>query len=252
MKKGILFSIAAVLLTAVMFAAPAFAAADKGDDAWHYDLAPFYLWMASVEGDIGVGPTDQSLDLSFSDIVDNLDMVFTAHFEARKGTFGLIFNLDYLNLGHETTLPVGSKLEIDFKNTMVEVDGFYRFMKDAHNFDLLAGLRYTKQDTTLNFKPGPSPGLDESWWDPIVGARWQFGFAEGWSLSARGDIGGFGVGADLTWQLTGIVQWQPWKNVALLAGYRALDQDYEEGCCADRYKWDGILHGPVLGVNFRW
>jgi hypothetical protein len=252
MKKGFLFSIVAALIATVMFTAPVFAAGDKGDDAWHFDLAPFYLWAASVEGDFGVGPISSSLDASFGDIVDNLDMVFTAHFEARKGAYGLIFNLDYLNLGHEATLPVGPKLKIDFKNTMVEFDGFYRIRKDAHNFDLLAGLRYTKQDTSITLKPGPSAGADESWWDPIIGARWQFGFADGWSLSTRGDIGGFGVGTDFTWQLTGIVQWQPWKNVALLAGYRALNQDYEEGCCVDRYKWDGILHGPVLGVNFRW
>jgi hypothetical protein len=252
MKKGILFCIAAVLLATVMLAGPAFAAGEKGDDAWYFDLAPFYLWAPSISGDLGVGPIEQELDISFSDIFDNLDFVLTGHFEARKRNYGLIFNLDYLNLGVGQTTAAGPEVELDYKTVIVEFDGFYRIMRDAHAFDLLAWLRYTKQDTTLSVKPGPSAGLDESWWDPIVGARWQFGFADGWSLSARGDIGGFGVGTDFTWQLAGIVQWQPWKNVALIAGYRALDQDYEEGRFVDRYKWDATMQGPVLGVNFRW
>ncbi len=249
-KKG--FVLTAALVAMVLVCAPALAAGDKGDDAWHFDLAPFYLWAANIDGDIGIGPIDQSIDAGFSDIVENLDMVLTAHFEARKGCFGLIFNLDYLNLGIDEATPVGPTLEIDFKNTIVEFDGFYRIKREAHAFDFLAGLRYTKQDSTVSLNPGPKGGLDESWWDPIVGARWLFGFADGWTLSTRGDIGGFGVGTDFTWQLVGIVDWQPWKNVSLLAGYRVLDQDYEDGRGINRYKWDGTMHGPVLGVNFRW
>ena len=219
---------------------------------WEYRLSPLFLWGMGISGDATIGDATAPLDLGFSDIWDNLDFVVTGHFEARKRNYGLIFNLDYLNLGVGHTTAAGPEVELDEKTLIVEFDGFYRIMRDAHAFDLLAGLRYNKQETTLSVKPGPSAGLDVSWWDPIVGARWQFGFADGWSLSARGDIGGFGVGTDFTWHLVGLVQWQPWKNVALIAGYRALDQDYEEGSGMNRYKWDATMQGPVLGVNFRW
>lgn len=249
-RKCLVFT--AAFLAAVFLCTPAFAAGDKGDDAWHFDLAPFYLWAANIDGDVGVGPVDQQVDASFGDILDNLDFVLTAHFEARKGRFGMIFNMDYLDLGIEQSAPAGPALNVDFKTTIAEFDGFYRVNRAAHNFDLIAGVRYTKQDTEISLGPVPVGGLDESWWDPVIGARWQWGFAPQWSLSTRGDIGGFGVGTDFTWQLAGIIDWQPWKNVSLLAGYRALDQEYEDGDRLDRYKWDGLMHGPVFGLNFRW
>lgn len=67
-----------------------------------------------------------------------------------------------------------------------------------------------------------------------------------------GDIGGFGVGSDFTWNVIGLIQWQPWKYAGILAGYRVLDQDYEDGSGLGRFKWDMRLHGPVLPVNFIW
>ena len=67
--KRFSLALTAVLLAMVMFAAPASAASHTGNDSWQFQLAPFYLWAASIEGDVGVGPVDQSLDASFGDIV---------------------------------------------------------------------------------------------------------------------------------------------------------------------------------------
>jgi hypothetical protein len=39
---------------------------------------------------------------------------------------------------------------------------------------------------------------------------------------------------------------------ALAAGYRALDQDYEDGEGIGRYKWDATMSGPIAGIDFRW
>ena len=49
-----------------------------------------------------------------------------------------------------------------------------------------------------------------------------------------------------------LVHFQPWKNAGFIAGYRALDQDYETGSGASRFKYDMRLAGPVLGINFVW
>jgi hypothetical protein len=76
--------------------------------------------------------------------------------------------------------------------------------------------------------------------------------AKQWQFSARGDVGGFGVGSDSTWNTAGLFIWQPWKHVALAAGYRALNQDYESGSRQDIYKWDVLMHGPIAGIDFRW
>ena len=128
---------------------------------------------------------------------------------------------------------------------IAEADGYYRINRDKHNFDILLGLRYTSQDTEVE----PTPvSISESWTDPIIGVRWWFNLADDWALIARADVGGFGVGSDLTWQALGLIDWQPFKYVSFTAGYRALYQDYEDGS----FKYDATTQGPLLGLNIKW
>jgi hypothetical protein len=250
MKKGMVLT--AVLLATLLVVPSAFAAGG-GDDGWKFDLAPFYLWAVTLDGDVGVGPVDQSLEADFGQIWENLEAVVTAHFEARKGSWGGIIDFSYMNLTPGDTLPNGVTVGVDLTNSMVELDGFYSIAKDAHTFDIIAGLRWTEQKTDISITPpGVTGGVKADWWDPIVGARWIWGFTPKWQLTARGDIGGFGVGSDFTWNASALVVWQPWKHVALAAGYRALDQDYEDGEGLDRYKWDATMSGPIAGIDFRW
>lgn len=247
-RKGLVLG--AVLLAVTLVVPTAFAA--EGDDAWHFDLAPLYVWFVTLDGDVGIGPVTNPVSADFGDLIDKLEFIFTAHVEARKGKWGGIVDISYLDLGESDQLAAGPTVDVSVKNTLLEFDGFYRIMMDAHAFDVIAGLRYTGQETDISINPGPNGGLDESWWDPLVGGRWLWGLADGWQFIARGDVGGFGVGSDFTWNVSGIIIWQPWTNVSLAAGYRALDQDYEEGEGADRYAWDVIMHGPIAGINFRW
>jgi hypothetical protein len=68
----------------------------------------------------------------------------------------------------------------------------------------------------------------------------------------RGDIGGFGVGSDFTYNAIGLVEYKPWKHVSFLGGYRVLYQNYKDGSRIDEFKFDMTMHGPVLAVNFTW
>ena len=249
-RKGVVLT--AALMATVLLCAPAFAAGDKGDDAWRFSLAPFYLWAVTIDGDVGIGPVDTEIKIDFDKVFDNLEGLFTAHLEAENGRWGAIFDIDYLNLGSTAGLPAGGEIKADVKGGIAEIDGFYRIKRDVHFFDILAGFRYTALDVDVDIRPGPSAGVDQNWWDPLVGGRWTWNFGKQWQFAARGDIGGFGVGSDFTWNASGLFIWQPWKHVSLAAGYRALDQDYEDGSGRDRFKWDVTMHGPLAGINFRW
>jgi hypothetical protein len=83
---------------------------------------------------------------------------------------------------------------------MAELAGFYRITRADHAFDGLGGFRYSSMDIDLDL-PGSLPDVDQrkDWIDPYVGMRWQWRMAEKWGLRMRGDIGGFGIGSDLTW-----------------------------------------------------
>ena len=70
-----------------------------------------------------------------------------------------------------------------------------------------------------------------------------------------GDIGGFGVGSDITYNPIGTVGWDMTvfgNDATLHAGYRVLYQDYEDGSGADRFAYDVTTHGPMIGMNFQF
>ena len=48
-------------------------------------------------------------------------------------------------------------------------------------------------------------------------------------MGLRGDIGGFGVGTEFTWNIVGVAAYRAWDNVDILAGYRVLSYNIESG-----------------------
>ena len=250
-----------ILLAAFLacFSLSAFAGEQAEEGNWDFNLAPLYLWMVDMEGDLGIGPVDTGVNVPFSDIFDNLETVFTVHFEAtHRSNWGLFFDYSYLDVGASGPGPLGlGTINIDMASTIVEVGGLYRIENGPHNFDMLGGVRYTKLEPDLTITPpAPAPGqkfgLSEDWYDPIVGVRYFYDFGNKWMFSARGDIGGFGVGCDFTWNVAALVHFQPWKNAGFVAGYRALDQDYEDGSGSSRFAYDMRLAGPIFGLKFVW
>lgn len=143
--------------------------------------------------------------------------------------------------------------EFGFKSQIVNLAGSYRFIDGDHLLDGLAGIRYTYLDTEVNLRNiGAQLDGDQDWIDPIVGLRYNYGFADKWFLQLYGDIGGFGVSSDFTWQGLALIDFQPWKYVSIIAGYRAIGTDYETGSGPDNFLYDVIIHGPVVGFNIRW
>ena len=104
---------AAAVLCSTIAVQPAAAAGAGGDKAWRFDLAPYYGWFVNIDGTTGIGPVDQETKVDFGDIWDNLEAIFTTHFEARKGCGGGIVDVSYLNLGPGGTLPNGARADVD-------------------------------------------------------------------------------------------------------------------------------------------
>jgi hypothetical protein len=132
------------------------------------------------------------------------------------------------------------------------------------NLDLLAGARYWRQDVEIAATLGalgiPVAAAARSgqvdWVDPIVGARLGYGVAPGQSVLLRGDIGGFGVGSEFSWQVLATYNAKicDLNGYAIdgFVGYRALAVDYSQGSGGRRYEMDAVQHGPVLGMSVRF
>lgn len=221
----------------------------ESNSNWEFSLAPLYLWAVSINGDQTIKGVDVDLDVPFSDIFDNLKGALTFHFEGLyRQRWGFFSDLNYILLEMDD-----GAVDIDFTETMFEIAGFYRLSEGPHAIDVLGGLRYTSMDVELDL-PGPLPDVDQrkDWVDPYVGLRWQWKFTDKWGTRLRGDLGGFGIGSDLTWNLVGMVDFKPWKNVLLFGGYRALYQDYSTGSGNKKFSFDATMHGPILGLNITW
>ena len=89
---------------------------------------------------------------------------------------------------------------------------------------------------------------DDYWFDPYVGLRGRYNFNKTVYTAVRGEIGGFGVGADLMWQVEGVIGINLTHCIFTEIGYRALGADFED----NNLVFDVVLHGPQIttGITF--
>jgi len=218
---------------------------------WKYEIAP-YLWGSAMEGTAGVGTVTAETSLSFSDIVDNLEFGFMGTFRASTDRYSITFDAMYMGLGVTEKGPGGVlKADVDMDQAGLEADFGYAL---SDRFTLLAGLRYVDLDTQLKVS-GPlgnvlSAREKQSCPISVIGARYEWPFADQWSLNLRGDIGGFGIGSDFAWQAIATLRWQLSPRTGLALAYRYLAMDYEDGQGDNRFLYDMAMSGPALGVVF--
>ena len=100
----------------------------------------------------------------------------------------------------------------------------------------------------LNRKLGQTISRDDGWFDPYVGLHTRYNFNKAFYTAVRGEVGGFGVGADLMWQVEGVLGINLTRNIFSEIGYRALAADFEN----DKFTFDMVLHGPQIttGIVF--
>ena len=242
-----------VLIGVLTILIPSLAWSQEEESNWEFNLAPLYLWAIAIDGDMGIRGRTTRVSVDFGDIWDNLEGVFTVRFNGLyRKKYGFVFDYNYLDLGTEKITDLVNT-DISFKSQIINLAGSYRFIDGDHTLDGVAGIRYTILESGVDLNNvGARLDGDESWIDPIVGLRYNYSFSEKWSLQLYGDIGGFGTSSDFTWQGLALIDFQPWKNVALVAGYRGIGTDYETGSGAEKFTYDATVHGPVFGIDIRW
>ena len=349
-------------------------------EPWQFTIA-VPGWMAGLDGTIGVRGVNADLDISFKDILQHLDMIFTLRAEAQKGPFGIFGEVIYMGLSdHAQINRMINNVDEQVDLTLVDFGLSWRiFNQPRWSVDFAAGGHYNNvfERLTLNSDPvlihqtsvrfvddvaadlrqrldqdisqsdfidalrdsirsvivsrigdrledlqrhpniptGPLGGRirqevaqvvervieaklaalriridalrlrgaarraavrqavdaakaqianqiagtldskldrtisrDDYWFDPYVGLRGRFNFNKTYYTAVRGEIGGFGVGADLMWEVEAVFGLNWTRSIFTEVGYRALGSNFVD----TNFRFDTVLHGPQIttGITF--
>jgi hypothetical protein len=240
----------ATLAVGPLAAQQAAAPAPKG---WE-NTVTLYGWGAAMSGWTTIGPVSAAVDVSFSEIWDNLKMGGMLNYQGRSEKWVAVADMIYMKLGSDVANPsTGNTLaEVTLKQWLLEGDGGYRVKPWL---DVLVGLRVPIIEAEIvPDRDNPlisTKSNSETWVAPIIGARVELPFAKKFTGIARGDFGGFDIGGtNTTWQLAGYVNYRFGKGWSGTVGYRAISADYLTGSGIDTFKYDITNFGPVFGVSY--
>ena len=221
--------------------------AENGQQAIQYEVTP-YLWAASINGTAAVsGDESPPIDSDYNFFaLDNLDGVASATFTARGQQWGFLF--DFLYVSYEDTFLEGSFLQITprLEGRIFEIAGTYQ-LTSVNKLEIVAGLRKQDIDVELSFL-NRAPQASVDWVDPFIGVIYSPPLTDKWSLSLRGDIGGFGIESDTAINAEAMVRYQFGKTFSAKFGYRYLKVKFEDSILIYDLSLDGFLVG--LGIGF--
>jgi hypothetical protein len=230
-------------------------AQESSNNKWNFLIEP-YLMFPSMKGDTGIGNLpDISVDANASDIFKNLSIGTMLYTEAYNQKWAVGSDIIYMNLKQDVT-----------PRTIV-TDGYMQAKQFAWEF---SGLRRvlpwlelgiggrvnsieTELDLSLSTQNNTSSrnlSLKETWFDPIIIARIKNGANEKLLYQFRGDVGGFGVGSQITYQIQTYIGYRFSELFQLTAGYRVISIDFEKGSGESRFLYDVDTSGPVMRIGF--
>lgn len=217
-----------------------------------------YAWVASFDGTIGTAGNGSGLGdrvtFDFGKLSENLSLGGAMLNGSWRGGRWTAFG-DWTYAKVESDAPTRvpnlySAIEAEVKGNVVQGFAGYDLLgqKDTH-LDVFGGVRYYDLDIEARLKGAAvadrSLRGDSQWADGVIGARWSTRFAGNWEAYVQADVGA--GGSDLSWQAIAAVGYA-WNWGTLLAGWRHLNVDYEDG----DYRLDAALSGPIIGVSFKF
>jgi hypothetical protein len=225
---------------------------------WNF-LTDVYIMFPYMDGEIGKGNLiTVPVDASPGDIFSKLKMAAMLYFEAKTDKWAITSDLVYMNLNQEVT--PGTLLHsgnVTAKQFVWEPAGLYRIFPFL---EIGAGGRLNNIATDIDVRRNVLPAGTEqvtgsaskTWFDPIIIARLSADIKDKWLFQLSGDLGGFGVGSDFTWQLQAYTGYRFSRLFQLTAGYRFLATDYDKGADTERFIFKVNEFGPVIKLGFNF
>ena len=223
-----------------------------------------YVFASDISGQTRLGGVTADVDVSFSDILDNLDMGFMAFVNHKTGKWTFTGDLFYADISADNILAANAssslRLDTQIKHFIAEGFAGYRVFEHGTDeaktgIDVIGGVRYNKikvglglEATQLGLTNSVSRNRRPDWTDAVVGVRVHYSNNNGWGFNGWADIG---EGSDSSsYQLAGFVNYKFDNNIKLFGGYRHLDFEFEDGSSTSLFDIDLDYSGPMLGVSY--
>jgi hypothetical protein len=220
-----------------------------------------YLWLSGVNATIKTPLPRQpeiNADVSAIDLLSHLGGVpLMGALEIRQGPIGL--------LGDVLHVPISANIttrNVNFSGGTAKMTTntgtallLYRVLDAPAQFaDLGGGMRAWgfPVSLTLNGAAQPTTSVSRSagWGDPLLAGRYHYDFGNGFGLTGYGDVGGFGVGAHVDWQLIGTIDYALNSWIDLRLGYRSLNFNYQAS--DSNLGFNVHMRGPIFAGTFRF
>lgn len=228
---------------------------DAGNEGWEVLIVP-YLWASGMKADIST-PQGEGVDIdqSFTDILSDIKFTFMGALQARRGRFVTIQDIIFLNTESKEDGNIGPGLveaEVDMRVlTTTHLAGYRVVDKGLLFLDLMAGVRITSIKANLDLS-GPLQMVErdnsETTVGPVIASRFRVPLGERWGFELYGDLGGFGVTSDPSWQLLGTVQYEISDHWLLGGGWRHFSAEQDN----NGFKIDLAMTGPFLAFGYRF
>ena len=156
---------------------------------WRFSFSP-YLWGASQKGQVGVGGSVSEVDLKLGDIVQEVQIGFSAVLEARYARWIGALDFQFFNLNDDVPVAEGSADSITASLDQVIAQpqvGYTLLVRPWGGLDGLVGVRYWHLDVDVGVThQDPSRSGSKAWVDgrsapgsatarPLSGTSWPRG-----------------------------------------------------------------------------
>lgn len=223
------------------------------DDRWHF-LSYGYLWFPGMHGTVGARNYETSVHVSAIDILEHFNIGLMGTVEAQHNRWGFPVEYVWVKLSDDKAL-------INFPNYSVKAtvkEGFFTpkatyLVVDSDKVQIraTAGLRVWHLGQNLKLSPPNARSIDvgtsQNWVDVVGGANFVVPLSPKIFVMVLGDAGGGGANVD--YQVAGLVNYQIKPKWGIGAGYRYLDVNYRN---SNNFIFDTASSGIALTLLYKF
>jgi len=216
-----------------------------------------YIMFTSMSGTTGIGNLPNTfICIPASKVFSYLKIGGMLYAELHNDQFAFTSDLFYASLSQDASSKNGViSGTADLKQFWWELEGLYRLNPWL---EVGVGARINNITSGVNIVITQGGSINKSgdksttWVDPLIVTRLKTWVNNKWLFSFRADIGGFGVGSQLAWQLQPDVFYRASRLLQFGLGYRIISMDYNKGTGSDRFLYDMDEYGPQVRIGFNF